>query len=201
MEPAAAAEDAVAGLGPRVRALRQARRWTLAQLAAASGLSEAHVSRLESGSRQPSLATALAVASGLGVPLAELLGHEEVDRSVVLRGGAAPVFESFGVRLQPLTPSAGQQVLQAIKLTIPPGHDGGERRAHPGEEWLYVLSGRLRLVLGEATHVLEAGDAANFDGSVPHLLVGEGVEAELLVVATAPGRQVLVLPEAHRGRR
>ncbi len=177
-------------VGPRVLRARKAREMTLDELARASGISVAHLSRLESGSRHPSLATLLNVAAGLGASISELVGEPEERRSgTVVRGAEAPVFEGEDLSFQPLMPEAGPQGLSAAKVIFPVGRAEPEYHRHEGEEWLYVLSGRLRLTLGEEDTVLEPGDAAFFDGMLPHAfdVLGEDDVAVLFVAGAVSG--------------
>src|ERR671917_536484 len=107
-------------LGGSGRASRLARGLTLEALSGASGVSVAHLSRLESGARHPSLATLLNVAAGLGVPISELLeAPREPTPGTVVRGMEAPFYEGMGFRFQPLVPEAGPAGLAAIKAVFP----------------------------------------------------------------------------------
>jgi transcriptional regulator with XRE-family HTH domain len=183
------ADELLAGVGPRIRRARRARELTLEALSAASGVSVAHLSRLESGARQPSLATLLNVAAGLGVPISDLLeGLREPRPGTVVRGTEAPFYEGMDFRFQPLVPEAGPAGLAAVKVVFPADRAEPEYHRHEGEEWLYVLSGRLRLTLGGESTVLEPGDAAFFDGMLSHSFdVLGGEDVEMLVVAGAAG--------------
>ena len=158
--------DAVlTAVGPRLRALRRERGTTLEDLAAGTGISVSTLSRLESGQRRPTLELLLPLARAHGVHLDELVGAPPIgDPRVVLR----PVTTGYGMTMVPLTRHAGG--LQAYKLIIPAGRKPGpsEPKTHEGYEWLYVLNGRLRLVLGSHDLVLGPGEAAEFDTRVPH---------------------------------
>ena len=148
-------------VGPRLRALRRQRQATLTDLSAATGISISTLSRLESGQRRPTLELLLALARAHGVQIDELVGAPPTgDPRVHLR----PVARN-GMTMIPLTRRAGG--VQAYKLIIhrrtPP-----EPNSHEGYEWLYVLNGRLRLVLGGQDLVLAPGEAAEFDTHVPH---------------------------------
>ncbi|MEP7026674.1 MAG: XRE family transcriptional regulator [Actinomycetota bacterium] len=157
--------DAVlTAVGPRLRALRQQRGTTLADLSAATGVSVSTLSRLESGQRRPNLELLLPLARAHGVPLDELVGAPPTgDPRIHLR----PVTR-YGRTIVPLTRRAGG--LQAYKQVIPasPGPQVGQLQVHEGYEWLYVLNGRLRLVLGDQDLVLSPGEAAEFDTRLPH---------------------------------
>ena len=151
-------------VGPRLRALRQQRDTTLADLSAETGISVSTLSRLESGQRRPTLELLLPLARAHGVPIDELVEAPPTgDPRVQLR----PVTR-YGMTLVPLTRRAGG--VQAYKLVIPAARQPvtPEPRTHEGYEWLYVLNGRLRLVLGDHDLVLSPGEAAEFDTRVPH---------------------------------
>ncbi|HEX8631419.1 MAG TPA: XRE family transcriptional regulator [Catenuloplanes sp.] len=157
-------DGVLSAVGPRLRTLRQQRETTLTDLSAATGISVSTLSRLESGQRRPTLELLLPLARTYGVQIDELVGAPPTgDPRVHLR----PVTRN-GMTLVPLTRRAGG--VQAYKLIIP-----GARRpvdpqpqSHEGYEWVYVLSGRLRLVLGTQDLVLTSGEAAEFDTRVPH---------------------------------
>ncbi|RGC67345.1 anaerobic benzoate catabolism transcriptional regulator [Micromonospora sp. MW-13] len=157
-------DHALAGVGPRLRALRRQRETTLADLSAATGISVSTLSRLESGTRRPALEQLLPLARAHGVTLDDLVGAPPTgDPRVHLR----PV-SRHGMTMLPLTRRAGG--IQAYKLVIPAGSHRREPdpQTHEGYEWLYVLNGQLRLVLGERDLELSPGEAAEFDTRVPH---------------------------------
>ncbi|WP_130797324.1 helix-turn-helix domain-containing protein [Streptomyces otsuchiensis] len=155
--------DVLAEVGPRLRRLRQRRGVTLTALAETTGISTSTLSRLESGRRRASLELLLPIARAHRVPLDDLVGAPETgDPRVRLRP------QRMGDRtVLPLTRQPG--ALQAFKMVIPGGKgQEPELRTHEGHEWMYVLSGRLRLRLAERDLVLGAGEAAEFDTRLPH---------------------------------
>jgi transcriptional regulator with XRE-family HTH domain len=157
-------DSVLAGVGPRLRALRQRRDQTLTALSAATGISVSTLSRLESGGRKPTLELLLPIARAHGVALDELVGAPRVGDP---RVRSEPV-EMHGMTMWPLSSQPGG--LQAYKLVVRPGSGRGEpdQKTHEGYDWLYVLSGRLRLVLAEHDLVLGRGEAAEFDTRTPH---------------------------------
>ncbi|MEU1303858.1 helix-turn-helix domain-containing protein [Streptomyces shenzhenensis] len=164
-------DEVLAEVGPRLRRIRKERGATLAGLSAATGISVSTLSRLEAGLRRPSLELLLPIARAHQVPLDELVGAPPVGDP---RVGATKPIVRYGRTHWPLTRQPGG--LQAFKVLEPQRSLEPDPRTHEGYEWLYVLSGRLRLVLGEHDVVLGAGEAAEFDTRVPHWFgsTGEG---------------------------
>jgi transcriptional regulator with XRE-family HTH domain len=163
-------DQVLAEVGPRLRRIRKERGATLAGLSEATGISVSTLSRLESGLRKPSLELLLPIARAHEVPLDELVGAPPVRDP---RVRAQPIVRG-GRTHWPLTRQPGG--LQAYKVLEPQRKLEPEPRTHEGYEWLYVMSGRLRLVLADHDVVLGPGEAAEFDTRVPHWFgsTGEG---------------------------
>ena len=184
-----AVDDVLESVGPRLRALRTDRDLTLAAVSATTGVSVSTLSRLESGQRRPTLELLLPLARAYQVALDDLVdapptGDPRVHQSP---------FEHEGVTMVPLTRQSGG--LQAYKLTIPPGRRrrDPEPKTHEGYEWLYVLSGRLRLLLGARDFVLSAGEVVEFDTRVPHAFGNPFPEpAEVLTLFGPQGERMHV---------
>ena len=177
------AEAALPAVAPQLRALRRQAALTLESAARAAGLSPAHLSRLETGQRQPSLPMLLALARVYGTTVGELLGERVPDRDAVVRAADMEPTAAGGWTYWQAGVSG--RAMQALRVHVPYGSQGDIVRVHPGEEWLHVLTGRLRLRLGDTIHRLAPGDSAHFDSLTPHRIAAEddgGVE--LLFVHT-----------------
>ncbi|TLQ42153.1 helix-turn-helix domain-containing protein [Streptomyces marianii] len=165
-------DEVLTAVGPRLRALRQARGSTLAQIAETTGISLSTLSRLESGGRKPTLELLLPLAQAYGVPLDELVGAPAVGD---VRIRQRP-FTRNGQTYVPLTRYLGG--MHAYKHIVPPRTKDKsarpEQKVHEGYEWLYVLTGRLWVALGEHDLVLGAGEAAEFDTRTPHGFANAG---------------------------
>lgn len=176
-------------VGQRLRSLRQQRQLSLARLSATTGISTSTLSRLESGGRKPTLELLLALARAYQVPLDDLVGAPPAgDPRVRLRP-----FRRQGRTLIPLTQQPGGP--RAYKMIIPPPRPGEslEQKAHEGYEWMYVLSGRLRLRLAEHDFVMKAGEVAEFDTRVPHWFGSAAPEsAEVLAIFGPQGERMHV---------
>lgn len=180
--------EELAQVGPRLRALRQERGVTLRDLAEETGISVSTLSRLESGQRRPTLEQLLPLARAHRVSLDELVDVPATgDPRVQLR----PV-RRHGRTYLPLTRRPGG--LQAYKIVFPARpRDTIELATHEGYEWMYVLSGRLRLVLGDRTLDLGPGEVVEFDTRVPHWIGNPGPHpAEILGIFGPQGERMHV---------
>lgn len=177
----------LAAVGPALRRIRQQRKVTLAALSEATGISVSTLSRLESGQRKPSLELLLPIAHAHQVSLDELVdsppvGDPRVRLKPVKRGDSTVVL---------LTQHPGG--LQAFKMVIGATRSKPDLRTHEGYEWLYVLSGKLRLVLAEHDIVVKAGEVAEFDTRLPHWFGSTGeTPVEILSLFGPQGERIHV---------
>lgn len=168
-------------VGPRLRAARHARALTLEDLAEQAGMSTSTLSRLESGKRQASLELLVPLTRLLGIRLDDLVQPGTRDPRV-----RRPVIHRDGLTIAPLAPEGA--AIHTYKITYPPVDTLPDLRVHDGYEWLYVLTGRLRLRLGEQDLVLTRGEAAEFDTRVPHAMHAAGKHpAQVLSIFNGEG--------------
>ena len=176
----------LAAFGIRLRELRLQRGWTLQELADQSGLSKPFLSRLESSDRQASIAAVLTLSRVFGVSLASMFETElAMEPCIIVRADEGVPQAANGLRYTPLSNTHRFFNLQPMRVTISPTRPGTEHYKHDGEEWIYLLSGRLTLSLAGKTYDLNPGDAAHFDSRLPHRLIAHGTrKAEVLLVAS-----------------
>lgn len=154
-------EQLITDIGPRLRLLRRDRGLTLEDLSEATGISVSALSRLESGKRRPTLDLLLPLARAHRVALDQLVAAPATgDPRVHL----TPSRRRNGSAVVPLTRYPGR--VQVFKQVIGPRPP--KLVTHAGYEWLYVLAGDLRLILGSTDVVLHPGEVAEFDTSEPH---------------------------------
>ena len=193
MEGSPTLATVLAEVGPRLKRLRTIRGVTLIQLAAQTGISKSTLSRLESGQRKPSLELLLPLAQAHQVPLEELVGAPEVgDPRIRLK----PRRRNGRLVFPLTTPASGVQVWKVI---IPPERHEPTLRTHDGYEWLYVLSGEMRLILAEHDITMRAGEVAEFDTRLPHWFGPAGDESvEILSVHGSHGKRMHVRAAPRR---
>ncbi|MBM0127387.1 helix-turn-helix domain-containing protein [Pimelobacter simplex] len=186
-DPTSRISAALDAVGPRLKRIRSIRGTSLAELAETTGISKSTLSRLETGQRRPSLELLLPLAQAYGVPLDELVGAPEVgDPRVHLRPRTVN-----GRTVIQLTRQPG--AVQVWKIVIPTSKDRVELKTHEGYEWMYVISGRLRVVIGAHDLELGPGEVAEFDTRVPHWFGSNGqVPVEVLSVLGRQGERMHV---------
>jgi transcriptional regulator with XRE-family HTH domain len=173
-------------LGERLRRARRAYGITLEEAGRRTGLSVAYVSRLETGQRQPSLPALLSLARCYATTVSHLLGEDTAAAEPVVRAASAEPVHAHGWTYWRVgSPRRG---MQALRVRVPPERADGPERVHPGEEWIYVLSGCLLVSLDGVTHRLGPGDAAHYDSGTPHRMesADPGAPVEFLMMHAAP---------------
>ncbi|OEJ23565.1 XRE family transcriptional regulator [Streptomyces agglomeratus] len=173
-------------IGPRLRALRRDRGLTLETLAKDTGISVSTLSRLESGRRRPTLDLLIPLARAHRVALDQLVTPPATgDPRIHLK----PHSREPGNVLVPLTQYPGR--VQVFKQVL--AHREPRLVTHSGYEWLYVLAGELRLILGERDIILRPGEVAEFDTTEPHWFGPAHAEAvEILHLFGPHGDQAVV---------
>jgi len=178
-------EDAlrVSALGDRLRSAREGRGLTLDQLSASTGISKAHLSRLESGARQPSLGILVELAGALGKRVGTLLGEDADGAPLATFAPDALRHTAAGLEIASSSGFPGSQALEVLRVHVPANRHPSVPVHHRGEEWIYVLRGTLELEFDGALHELGTDMAAHFDATRPHRLSAGRGDAELLVVS------------------
>ena len=160
-----------------LRTLRKQRDLSLDDLAARSGVSRASLSQIETSKTNPTIAILWKIAAGLGVPFASLLGEERVERVRVLRRGYTQVLRSADGRLEsrPLTPAGASPMVECYELRLAPRSTSqSDAHAKGTCESLTVLTGSLRLHVGDQVADLSAGDSVYFEADVAHTYENPG---------------------------
>jgi transcriptional regulator with XRE-family HTH domain len=156
---------------------------TLEQLALRADLSTAHLSRLESGARQPSIAALITLSRALGISMAALLGEGSGDSTIGTFTDHEPTHVTNGLTVSGCSGYPGSSGMEALRITIEPERIPPPFARHRGEEWIHTLSGRLRLEYGDEVHFLDPGSSVHFDADRPHRLAADGTTTEVLVIA------------------
>jgi transcriptional regulator with XRE-family HTH domain len=165
-------------IGSKIRAIRNRKKVTIAQMCEATGLSKGFISNVENNNTSPSINTLQTIASFLNVPLPYLLLEKQQHMRVVRKDSRT--YTSFNdLKIEHLTSKGG---LRMMIVEFPPGASMGEPNAHEGEECHFVLEGRILAEQGEDSMIIEEGDSFSWNASVPHYVKNIGdVKAVVLI--------------------
>jgi transcriptional regulator with XRE-family HTH domain len=167
----------------RIRALRVAQGWSLEELAARANLSQSSLSRIENGRRRLALDVLITLARALDTSLDQLV--ETATDDVI----ASPVIDAaHGQMRWPVRADPGMTVVRQ-HMTSPPPDGPARLRAHPGREWLVVLSGTAVLLLGNRRIRVETNQAAEFPTMLPHAIGADGGPCDLLGIFDRDARR------------
>jgi XRE family transcriptional regulator, regulator of sulfur utilization len=189
---AAVSEPALAAIGARVRALREAERLSLRDLAERSGVSAPMLSQVERGETSPTLQIAARIAAGLELRLSQLLRLDEDGIVTVVRHGERRAGGADGHRYEILTPPLpGQRAEVSLHRLAPgacTGGPGDPPMHEPGSrETALVQSGTAALIVDGARHELREGDAVTFDADLPHHFENPSKEEAVLLAVVSAG--------------
>src|SRR5688572_31276241 len=175
------AEGAIAAVGPRVKALREAGGLSLRDLAERSGVSAPMLSQVERGETSPTLATAARIAGGLELRLSQLLRLDEDGAVSIVRRDERRKGGAGGHRYEVLTPPLPGQRAEVSRHALAPGAatgGAGDPPMHePGSrETAIVERGAIALLIDGAAHELGPGDCVTFDADLRHHFENRGEE-------------------------
>jgi quercetin dioxygenase-like cupin family protein/DNA-binding XRE family transcriptional regulator len=180
-------DEALSSLAESLREERTRAGLTLEQLAQRADLSTAHLSRLESGDRQPSVAALISLSRALGVSMSTLLGERRGTPAIAASPPGRVTHEANGLTIAPCSGFPGSSTLEALQISIDADRAPSEPARHRGEEWIYVVKGELRLEFDGQVHLLETGSTVHFDANRPHRLgTAHGTVEVIVVAADAP---------------
>ena len=182
-------EAVLDGVADRLRELRSKSGRTLADLSGQTGVSVSTLSRLESGLRRPTLDLLIRLAAAYGASLDDVVGAPQIADPRI----HPKTFYRDGKAIIPLTKQNPDVI--AFKMLLPghPPDSAVPTKVHGGYDWIYVLSGHVRLAIGDDETLLSPGEAAEFDTRKPHGFVSASMEpAEIINLLSRQGERVHV---------
>lgn len=172
--------------GERLQKLRKEKKLTLKDIANETGLSTQHLSKIEKGEVIPPVAVILQVSRALEIDSSLLLREEKKRAGKKSAEDYQKRTEDYSY--QTLTPKARHKHLKAFKIFVDPKSEHkGVSYQHLGEEFVYVLKGKIEVTVGENKSMLKPGECLHFNSSIIHTMRNTSDEkAELLVVLYTP---------------
>lgn len=173
-------------IGTRIRELRIKSNLTQEELASRTELSKGFLSQLENDMASPSVATLQDIVEALGTDMSTFF-REEKENAEVFREEDVFVDEREERTVRYIVPNAQKNEMEPIVVELEPGGSSEEVEPFEGEEFGYVLAGRLVLVIGDKEYVLKKGETFYLHGDKPHILRNDSkTRASVLWVSTPP---------------
>lgn len=173
-------------IGKKLKELRQKNDLTLGDLASRSELTKGFLSQVERNLTTPSIATLEDILEALGTNLSEFF-HDEPENKIVFAAQDFFVDEQEEFKIEWVIPNAQKNEMEPILLTLHPQQKSMELHAHRGEEFGYVLKGRVTLVCGNKKYKLKEQETFYLDGTKNHYLYNHGKsDAKVLWITTPP---------------
>ena len=172
-------------IGSKIRAIRNKKNITIAQMCKETGLSKGFISNVENNNTSPSINTLQTIANFLEVPLPYLLLEKKQHMRVIRKSERG--FSTFNnLKIEHLT---SQGKLRMMSVEFPPGASMGELHAHEGEECHIVMQGKFLAEQGEDSVIVEEGDSFSWNASVPHFVKNIGDEKAVVLIAIYSNRE------------
>jgi transcriptional regulator with XRE-family HTH domain len=167
-------------IGAKIRAIRNRKKITIAQMCEGTGLSKGFISNVENNNTSPSISTLQTIANYLEVPLPYLL-LEKKQQLRIVRKDSRTTTTFNQLKIENISSMGG---LSLRSVEFPPGASIGDAHAHEGEECHLVLEGKVLAEQGEDSVILEEGDSFSWNASVPHTVknIGDGKAVVLIAV-------------------
>ena len=177
-------EDILVNVGARVRKVREKQGLSLRDISQRTDIDVVLLSQIEEGKMAPPLGTVIRLAKALEMKMGYFISGEEDraytivrqdDRKVVSRYDSKKG-KHYGYEYESLAPHKKDRHMEPFMVTLEPVETEEERSTHDGQEFIFVLKGKMEVRLGEEIHILEPGDAIYYDSTVPHLVKCHGNE-------------------------
>lgn len=166
-------------IGSKIRAIRNRKKITIAQMCEGTGLSKGFISNVENNNTSPSISTLQTIAYYLEVPLPYLLLEKHQHMRIVRKDERTQTTHN-NLKVEHIATRGG---LRLVNVICPPGASVGEANAHEGEECHLVLKGKILAEQGEDSFILEEGDSFSWNASVPHFVKNIGDEEAIILIA------------------
>ncbi len=173
-------------LGKKIRQMRNQKNLTQEELADRCELTKGYISQLENDLNSPSIATLTDILAALGSNLSEFF-REEAEEKIVFSKNEFIEKDSDGVLWNWLIPNAQKNMMEPVLVELSEGAETAQDVPHEGEEFGYVLEGKITVLLGNTHHVCKKGEAFYYSAGKPHSILNKGKgKAKFLWISTPP---------------
>ena len=173
-------------LGAKLKDMRQQKNLTQEELADRCELTKGYISQLENDLTSPSIATLVDLLNALGGNLSDFF-HEDEEEKIVFSESEYIEKQSDGMKFKWVIPNAQKNMMEPVLVELEAGADTRTDFPHEGEEFGYVLSGRIAIYLSDKKHAAKSGESFYFTADKMHRIVNDGRgKAKFLWVSTPP---------------
>lgn len=183
-------------MGMRVKEARKARGFSVFDLYLRTDIDCDLLSQIEDGKITPPLGTVVKLAKAFDLTVGYLVsGKEAMPYTIVRRGDRKPVSrfgakkeKQYGYDYESLAPQKTDRHMDPFMVALSPSETEEERSTHDGQEFIFVIQGKMEVRLGEEMHILETGDSIYYDATVPHLVKCHDREAAKILAVLYTGK-------------
>ncbi len=179
-------------LGPRIRQLRREKGMTLTEIADKTGIAQATLSRIETGTMIGTVESHAKIAEMLGVPLSELYAETgaAAAQAAHLSKSKRPVHHHKNAQVELLTPESGSRKISAVLVTLQAGAETPAEQSPRGTgKLIYVLEGEACVRIGQEDYIIKAGESLTFEADCQHQLKNlSSLPAKILSAASPASR-------------
>ncbi len=183
-------------LGLRVKKAREERGLSIFDLYLRTNISVDQLSQIEEGNVTPPLGAVIKLAKAFGMKVGYFISGEEGMPYTIVRKDDRKITSRhdpnkekyYGYEYQSLAPNKTDRHMEPFLITLEPSETKDERSTHDGQEFIFVLEGRMEVRIGEKIHVLEPGDSIYYESTVPHLVKCHDGEATRILAVLYTGK-------------
>jgi transcriptional regulator with XRE-family HTH domain len=170
-------------VGACLRAIREAKGYSLRALADRSGLSLNAISRIEHGESSPTVSSLQRLSIALSVPITEFFEMGAEYTTILVRKNQRQRTRGEGVLFESLGSGLPRQMIEPFLMTLLPGADGGDEPiSHAGEEFVYCVEGEVEYLVDDEWYRLEAGDSLLFQSPQPHMCRNTSLKQSIVLL-------------------
>ena len=190
-------EEISAEMGMRVKKARESRGLSIFDIYLRTNIDVEQLSQIEEGTVIPPLGTVIKLAKALNIKIGYLVSGKEEKAYTIVRKDDRKVIsrydqskeKRYGYEYEPLAPHKTDRHMEPFLVTLEPSETEHERSTHDGQEFIFVLQGKMEVRIEDEIHILEPGDSIYYDSTVPHLVKCHNKETTKILAVLNTGKE------------
>ena len=185
-----------AEMGMRFKKARESRGLSIFDIYLRTNIDVDSLTQIEEGQIMPPLGTVIKLAKALDLKIGYFISGEEGKTYTIVRSGDRKTTSRYdsgkekhhGYTYQSLAPNKTDRHMDPFMVILEPAETEEERSTHDGQEFIFVMEGKMEVRLAEEIHILEPGDSIYYDSTVPHLVKCHGKETTKILAVLYTGK-------------